>query len=210
MKTDFVKFNKPVLIGLTGGPEVGKTEAATIFARKGAIVISADAIGHILLRDDQKIRKKLIKLFGDNVLTAKGEFDRKKIGAIVFNKPDILALYNEIIHPLLLKYLKKELTKQSKNSRRKMVIVDAALIFEWGIADWFDLILTVTAKRNLRLKRLCRKGLSCYQAEKRLALQLPQREKVSLADYVIENNTNRLHLAKKVEKFIKLVDNLLA
>ena len=90
-----------------------------------------------------------------------------------------------------------------------MVVIDAALIFEWGIADWFDFILVVTAKRDIRLNRLCHKGLSRNQAEKRLALQLPQRLKVDLADYVIENNSSRLHLAKKVDRFVEAVKNLL-
>jgi len=208
MNKSTLRFKKPVLVGLTGGPEVGKSEVSKILAKKGAKIISADAIGHMLLRNNKSIKKKLINLFGKGVLTNTGDFDRKKIGAVVFDGPEIMASYNEIIHPPLIKHLKRELTKLSQNRRYRIVVVDAALIFEWGIADWFDLILVVTAKRDLRLNRLCRKGLSRNQAKKRLASQLPQRLKVDLADYVIENNSSRLHLAKKVDRFVEAVKNL--
>lgn len=209
MDKSTLRFKKPVLVGLTGGPEVGKSEVSKILAKKGAKIISADAIGHMLLRNNKSIKKILINLFGKGVLTNTGDFDRKKIGAVVFDDPEIMASYNEIIHPPLIKHLKRELTKLSQNRRYRIVVVDAALIFEWGIADWFDLILVVTAKRDLRLSRLCRKGLRRNQAEKRLASQLPQRLKVALADYVIENNSSRLHLAKKVDRFVEAIENLL-
>jgi len=209
MDKSTLRLKKPVLVGLTGGPEVGKSEVSKILAKKGAKIISADAIGHMLLRNNKSIKKKLINLFGKEVLTNNGDFDRKKIGAVIFNDPEIMVSYNEIIHPPLIKHLKRELTKLSQNRRYRIVVVDAALIFEWGIADWFDLILVVTAKRDLRLSRLCRMGLSRNQAEKRLASQLPQRLKVDLADYVIGNNSSRLHLAKKVDRFVEAVKNLL-
>jgi len=207
-KFDF-RLKKPVLIGLTGGPEVGKSEVSKILAKNGAKIINADAVGHMILRDNKSVKKKLITLLGRDVLTDAGDFDRKKIGAVVFSDSEIMASYNEIIHPPLIRHLKKELLRLSQSRRYKMVVVDAALIFEWGIADWFDFILVVTAKRDLRLSRLCYKGLSRNQAKKRLASQLPQRLKIGLADYVIENNSSRLHLARKVDRFVKAIENLL-
>jgi dephospho-CoA kinase len=209
MEKNAARFRKPILVGLTGTPGAGKTEAAKIMAKKGAKIISADAIGHTLLQNNKIIKNKLIKLFGNDIMTGKGDLDRQKIGAIVFNDADKMASFNAIIHPPLLKHLKKELTDWIKNRRLKMIVVDAALIFEWGIANWFDLILVVTASREMRLKRICHLGLSRNQAKKRIACQLPQREKAALADYIIENNSTRLHLAKKVESFIAKVNDLL-
>ena len=202
-------YKKPVLIGLTGGPGVGKTEVAKIISKKNAVVISADKIGHELLKDNERIERRVIKLLGDHILDDRKNLDRKKIGGIVFADEEMMASYNAIIHPELLKCLKNELDKSSKYSRKLMVVVDAALIFEWQIANWFDFILAVTAKRELRLNRIRRNGFSLSRAKKRVASQLPQRLKIGLADYVIENNSNRSILTRNIDKFIEAIKRLL-
>ena len=89
-----------------------------------------------------------------------------------------------------------------------MVVVDAALIFEWGIADWFDIIVVVTAPRQKRLERLHRLGLSFRQAQKRIAAQLPQRVKISLADYVVCNDSGRRHLKSEIDRFAGIIKKL--
>jgi dephospho-CoA kinase len=195
------KIKKALTIGLTGGPGVGKSEVAKILTENGAQVISADAIGHDLLDNNLNLRRKLINFFGEDIVDRQNKPDRRKIGAIVFNNGAKLAVLNSIIHPLLLKKLKQEMTAKTKTKRR-LIVVDAALIFEWGIANWFDLILVVNAKRDIRLKRICRAGLGIKQARQRVASQIPQRDKIALADYIIENNSSRSALRKKVEQFI--------
>ena len=202
-------YKKPVLIGLTGGPGVGKTEVAKIISRKSTIVISADKIGHKLLKDNERIKRRVIELLGNHILDDRKNLDRKKIGEIIFQNEEVMASYNAIIHPELLKRLKNEFDKSSKYSRKLMVVVDAALIIEWGIANWFDFILVITARRELRLNRIRLNRFSLRQAKKRIASQLPQRLKVSLADYVIENNSNRSVLTKNIDKFIEAIKRLL-
>lgn len=196
------KLTRPVIIGLTGGPGVGKTEVTKILTKRGVKVISADAIGHRLLEDDRRIWRKLIALFGYDVLTKDGIFDRQKIGMIVFNDFEKLAEFNEIIHPLLLKQLRREILNLKHKGRDRIIVVDAALIFEWGIAHWFDLILVVNVPRKERIERICRTGLSRHQAQRRMASQLPHKDKVALADYVINNDKDRKSLEKNVDKFI--------
>ena len=202
-------YKKPVLIGLTGGPGVGKTEVAKIISKKNAVVISADKIGHKMLKDNERIKRRVMKLLGDHILDNRKNLDRKKIGGIVFADKEMMALYDAIIHPELLKRLKNEFDKSSKYSRKLMVVVDAALIIEWGIVNWFDFVLVITAKRELRLNRIRQGGLSLNQARKRIASQFPQRLKVSLADYVIENNSNCSVLTKNIDKFIEAIKRLL-
>jgi len=201
------KIKKTLAIGLTGGPGVGKSEVAKILTGYGAEVINADKIGHQLLENNLNLRRKLINLLGDEIIDKQNKLDRRKIGSTVFSDEGRLMAFNNIIHPLLLKNLKREMTTASKMGRRP-VIVDAALIFEWGIANWFDLILVVNAVRDIRLKRICRSGLSINQARQRIAAQMPQREKIALADYLIENNSSRLALKKKIEQFISKIEIL--
>lgn len=197
----------PVMIGLTGGPGVGKTEVANILAKRRIKVISADAIGHRLLMDDRRIKRQLITLFGCDVLTEDGAFDRQKIGMIVFNDFEKLARFNNIIHPPLLKHLRRELMSLKREGRNRIIVVEAALIFEWGIAHWFDLMLVIDVPRDKRIERIYRTGLSRHQAQRRMASQISQKDKVALADYVIDNSKSRSFLEKNVNKFLSEVRN---
>jgi dephospho-CoA kinase len=199
---------KTMVIGLTGSPMAGKSEVAAILARKGAGIIKADIIGHKLLEKNRTIRKKLLKLFGNKVLDNNDNFNRSTIGDIVFNDYEMLQSYNRIIHPPLLRQLKKDIREFSERQSLKMIVVDAALIFEWGIADWFDIIIVVSAKKNIIIKRFLDKGFKRWQAERRLASQLPQKEKISLADYVIENNFSPADLRKQVIEFVRKLNEM--
>lgn len=195
------RSKKPLLIGLTGGPGAGKSTVAKLMKAARAKMIDADAIGHSLLAHNRAVIKNTEKLFGNAVLGKKG-LDRKLIGDIVFGDDSARRAFNRIIHPPLLRQLKKELTQSAAEKSTGTVVVDAALIFEWGIADWFDLIIVVAASRAGRIARLREAGLSMMQARKRFAAQLDQKDKVALADYVIKNDGNHAALEKEVRKLM--------
>jgi dephospho-CoA kinase len=201
------KVNKQLLIGITGGPGVGKTEAAKILERHGVFVISADKIGHQILENNRRIRREIQAMFGDSTFDTNGKPNRKLIGEKVFANQKLLTDFNSLIHPLLLRIVKKELNKAAK-SGKKLVAVDAALIYEWGIANWFDILVVVDANRENRLRRLAKNGLSRSRAAQRISLQMPQKDKKDLADFVVVNNGNLLNLKDKIGKLVKLLKGL--
>lgn len=199
---------KTLVIGLTGGPGVGKSEVAGFLKMKNALVINADAIGHEILAKSDSVKRKLVKLLGREIVSPDGSLNRSIIGRKVFGNRELMYEFNRIIHPPLLRQLKKRIVRAA-SKQAKLIVVDAALIFEWGIADWFDFILVVHARRAVRLRRLSKEGLSVNQASRRIASQMPQRDKLALADFVIENNSTRAVLRRKISKFInKLEENL--
>lgn len=193
---------RPILIGLTGGPGVGKSEIAKLLARRGAEVIHADRIGHEVLDQDDQVQRRVVNLLGTAVIGNSGRPDRQRIRAIVFQDLEKMAGYNRIVHPPLLRKLKEQLRRFEQSRRLRMVVVDAALIFEWGIADWFDIVVVADAPRQTRLRRLRQSGISHRDAIRRIALQIPQREKAQLADYVMHNNSTKRQLAREVERFL--------
>jgi dephospho-CoA kinase len=194
-----------VILGLTGVPGAGKTSAANHLRTRGATVLSGDQIGREVVEQDPALLKKLVRALGESTLSEDGSMDRKRVGQIVFRDPVALSKLNAIIHPPLLRALKGKLRAAGMKQPRRPVVVDAALIFEWGIADWFDYILVITARRDLRIRRLMRSGLSLRQASSRIGSQLPQRTKAALADYVIENNGNRAGLKRKLDEFLGIL-----
>jgi dephospho-CoA kinase len=190
-----------MILGLTGGPGTGKSLAAEFLKSKGAIVLSGDDIGRRAVDDFPPILRKLAKTFGNAILNPDGTLNRQGLGKVVFGDESALKALNLIVHPQLLKILKSDLKKYSSKKRR-LIVIDAALIYEWGIANWCDYILVVSAKRDLRIKRLTVRGLTRAEAVYRIASQIPDSEKKALADFVIENNGTSAELRKQVYQLV--------
>ncbi len=193
-------------IGLTGAPGAGKSLAAEYLRAKGAVIISGDEAGRQVIRRYPSTLRKLTRVFGDSIQTDDGILDRRKLGRLVFGDPLAMKKLNAIIHPNLLRILKSEIKKTKSRKKRGLVVVDAALIFEWGIEKWFDTILVITAMRETRIQRLLDSGLTRKEAVSRIGSQIHQRRKAAMADYVIENNGNRSQLKRGINRFLKSLE----
>jgi dephospho-CoA kinase len=194
-----------IVIGLTGGPGTGKSLAASYLKKKGALILSGDDAGKQAVDDHPAVLRNLVKAFGPEILNSDNTLNRRKLGSIAFSDVEAHRTLNKIVHPQLLQILRSDLKTHRRKNKTKWAVIDAALIFEWGIADWCDYILVVTARRNVRLARLKAQGLSRKQAEDRIRSQIPDRDKIALADYVIKNNGTKVALKKEVNKFLKLL-----
>ncbi len=192
-------------IGLTGGLGCGVSEVARILAEKGVPVVSGDRAGHKALTSDD-IKAALVERFGASVVLPDGTVDRRTLGGLVFSDRDALRDLNRIIHPTLLQILQKETIEQEQKSG--VVIVDAALIYEWELTDFFDCIIAVTAPLETRLLRVMRRdGLSRGDALQRLQAQLPIEEKAKRADYVIINDGSLEKLRTQTEEIWKRIND---
>ena len=187
-----------MLIGLTGGPGAGKSTAAGYLKKQGVAVISGDEIGKEVIENGPAVLKMLKRDFGSSIIDNKGRLDRRKLGGLVFGHDKELKKLNRIVHPRLLRILRARINDYKRRRRTDLIVVDAALIFEWGIGAWFDIVLTVSANRDIRISRLIKSGLSRSEAVKRISSQIPQRVKASRADYVIENNGSRGRLKREI------------
>lgn len=190
-----------ILIGLTGGPGAGKSLAAKYLEFKGAVIISGDETGKEVLESSSSMLNKIRRNFGDSYFNADGSLDRKGLARTVFGNSAKLKKLNAIVHPPLLRLLKSKIDRYRKSSSKKIVVVDAALIYEWGIEDWFDRVLVITASRSIRIARMMQAGLTRKEAENRIRSQIPQKIKAARADFVIDNNGGRIALRNKIYAF---------
>ncbi len=201
-----------MIIGITGGIGSGKSTVAGFFEKWGASVIDVDKLGWRVLEEKQQ---EIKKVFGDKVFQdsssrpsrldrarrgpRNGRIDRKKLGKIVFENPEKKKIFDSIIHPLLIKKLRKQLlTLNSQLSTP--VVVDCALIYEWRINNWFDKIILVTSDYKKKLQRLMDSGYTQKEAEDRIHSQLPDSEKKKTADWIIENNSNLRTLGQNAKR----------
>lgn len=176
------------VVGLTGGIGSGKSTFAGMLADRGAIVIDADALGHAALAPGEPAWHSVVDQFGDEVLAAGSmDIDRKRLAAIVFADPEKLAALNAIVHPVILGRIAD--TLETLRGTDSVVILDAALILEMGMAEAMDTIIVVTSSRTRRRERLMRdRKMTSDAVAARMATQARDEDLVARADIVVAND----------------------
>ena len=199
-----------LIIGLTGGIVSGKSTVASMFKDLGAKIIDADKLGHSVILPQKPAWKKITRLFGKDILRNDLTIDREQLGKIVFANQILLKKLNEITHPEIMKLIKKEinLARNENHNQEKILIIDAALIYEVKIDRLMDKIIVVYIDEDEQIKRLTnRNNLSKKEALQRIKSQMPIKEKVKMADYVIDNSSS---LGKTKEQVKKIWKNLVS
>lgn len=176
------------VIGLTGNICSGKSTVAGFLAEHGAIVISADEIGHEALKPFSQTWERVVDAFGREILRRDNEVDRKKLGDIVFSDPDALTRLNGIMHPGMHEVARRRI-EELRRSGSRVVVVEAPLLIEANWLDLVDEVWVANASEETMVKR-CRNrsGLSDAQARARIAAQMPSGEKVKYGDVVINTD----------------------
>jgi dephospho-CoA kinase len=195
-----------LIVGLTGGIVGGKSIVASMFKDLGAKIIDADKLGHSVILPHKPAWKKIVNLFGKDILRNNLTIDREKLGKTVFTNQALLKKLNEITHPEIIKILKKEidLVKNTTHNRGKILIIDAALIYEAKIDRLMDKIIVVYINEDEQINRLTkRNNLSKRDALQRIKSQMPMKKKAEMADYVIDNSSSLDKTKKQVEKIWK-------
>lgn len=193
-----------ILIGITGGIASGKTEVSRVFQKKGAIILSGDQIGKEVVEKNRMVLKELTRTFGNEILNKKRKLDRRKLGRIAFASTDAKEKLDRIIHPYLLRELRKRVESLREKRYKGIAVVDAALIVEWGLQKELDSLVLVQCRREDRIKRLQeQKGYSRKEALDRIKSQLPEYAKRKLADFVIKNDQGLTELREKANRVWK-------
>jgi len=184
---------KPTIlrVGLTGNIAVGKSTVARWMASFGCHVLDADILGHQCLEPNETTYDRVVDAFGPSVLQEDGTIDRSLLGARVFSDDDNRAKLEAIIHPAIRTKEQLQVDQIERRSGPGIVVTEAALLYETGSVDRYQRIVVVTALEDLCLKRLLDRGLSTNEAYDRMATQMAQAEKSTLADYVIDNSGDR-------------------
>jgi dephospho-CoA kinase len=175
-------------VGLTGGIASGKSLAAQLFVQKGASLIDADLIARDVVCPGAEGFQPVIDAFGSGIITASGQLDREKLGAIVFADPEKRKLLDAILHPLIINRIFSRLGDLSQQRYNGIVIADIPLLFECGLRERFDKTVLVYSSPEMQQQRLMqRNGITREPARQRMSSQMAIDEKRRYADYIIEN-----------------------
>lgn len=175
-------------VGLTGNVASGKTTVADRWREAGVTVVDADQLGHAVLEEDAEAREALVAEFGRGILSPDQKIDRAALGEAAFAEPGRVAKLNAIVHPPLLERLDRAL-EEAREAGADLAVVDAALVFEFGLGAVLDLLVLVTAPGGIREERLRQgRGMDAEHFRRIMETQMPDEEKAAACDYVIVND----------------------
>ena len=187
------------VIGLTGGIGTGKTQVSGILSHLGATVINADLVGHEAYLPNTETWQEVVNAFGRQILTESDEIDRRALGGIVFSDPEQLKRLNAIMHPRIFDMIQERI-ERLKDDGVKNVVVEAALLIE---ANWTPLateVWVLTSSGDDVVQRLLsRSNMTEETIKARIDSQMPQDERVTYADAIINNDGDLGSLRERVE-----------
>jgi len=178
---------RPFVIGVTGNIACGKSSVSRLLDEFGATVIDADRVYHELIQSGMPLQDALRDRFGDVVVGADRQIDRKALGAIVFADPAALADLDRLTHPVVV----AETIVRIEDARTRIVVVDAVKLYESGIAECCDEVWLVICNPEVQLSRLMlRNGIDRADAERRIAAQPPLETKIIQSSRIIDNSSD--------------------
>lgn len=170
-----------VVIGVGGNIGAGKTTVARVFQRLGAKYIAADEIGWTVL---PMINDALKQRFGKQIMQGM-RINKQRLRELVFSDMRNLEFLNRISHPILI----RRIIDKIKKIKSGIVVVDAALLFNWPeVYALVDYPIMVRSRSNKMMVRAKNKGISESLFRKILSLQQDEEEMAARAAFVIDNN----------------------
>lgn len=179
---------KLLRVGVTGGIGSGKSTVCQIFNSLKIPIYYADIWAKWILSTDEAVIEKVKKIFGEEAYLPDGQYNRPLVAKIAFAAPEKLAALNEIVHPAIENH-SRQWHEHWQQANKPYTIKEAALMIESGSHKFLDKLIVVTAPEDLRIQRVCqRDGLTENEVRARIKNQLPEEEKVKLADFTIKND----------------------
>jgi dephospho-CoA kinase len=194
------KTTKNILkIAVTGGAGSGKTSVCNRFKELGVTVINSDEIAREAVAKDSPAYEKIVHRFGKKVLLNNGQLNRQMLRSTIVKDDDARRALEKITHPEITKLMRQKMA-QAERDGDNCVLAEVPLLFELGMEKHFDLVVVVSADHNLRVKRLAeRDGIHHDEAENLIKVQMPEKEKVKQATFVLINEGSKEELAGSVD-----------
>ncbi|MHB9056487.1 MAG: dephospho-CoA kinase [Paludibacteraceae bacterium] len=197
-------MKQPIIIGITGGIGGGKSTFSRHLMRRGELVYDTDLEAKILQNTDESLITSIKAEFGDDVYNS-GGLNRVKLAKIVFSDSDKLHRLNNIVHPAVVEDFKKWI---KKNSDRKFLFIECAILFEGGFNALVDKVVVVTAPENVRIQRVMMRDCQTEEnVRARIRNQMKEQEKANLGDWVFDTD-NMEFPHKRADDFLEMLNSL--
>jgi dephospho-CoA kinase len=194
------------ILGLCGGSGSGKGLASKSFLSYGIPALDTDALYHSMIERDSECARELISEFGEQIKGDNGGINRVALRNAVFEKDgERLKRLDEIAHRHILAECRLWL-KEKEKEKCPAAIIDAPLLFESGFDRECDIIISVIAPKEERIKRImARDNLTSAEAEARIRSQKSDEFLKAHSHYLIYNNTTNEALISQVAEICRLI-----
>ena len=190
------------LVALTGGIASGKSTISRRLAEHGAVIVDADQIVREVQQPGSPVLAAIAGAFGDGMLRPDGSLDRAALGGRVFGDDAAIARLNAIVHPAVREESARRFAAAFRADPDAVVVYDVPLLVEARVDDPWELIVVAHAPADVRAKRLVGlRGMSGAEAAARIASQVPDEERLRIADVVIDT-------AGTLDQTVQQVDEL--
>ncbi len=177
------------LVALTGGIGSGKSSVSERLAERGAAIIDADAVVKDLQRPGRPVYEAMVERWGaDRIVASDGSLDRAAVAGIVFGDDDELKALNKLVHPAVRAEMRYQADELASTDR--VVVFDIPLLAEGGDdRRGASAVVVVDLPIEVAVARLVEhRGFDAADAEARIAAQATREQRLSIADYVIDNS----------------------
>ena len=186
------------MIGILGGMYSGKSTVAAELAKLGCAVIDVDSISHRLL-EEKDVLKKIVRVFGKEILDDKGKISRSALANRVFGDPAKLKTLTGILHPLIMVRAEQLITQCAPQPAVRAIVLDIPLLVEVGWEKRCDHLIFVDCAPPIRLERAKKTGVfDADQLKIRENLQISLDKKKRIADNIVDNNSDLSGLSKQI------------
>jgi dephospho-CoA kinase len=173
-----------------------------MLAARGAHYLQADTLAHQLYAPGTKTYDAVVSAFGRAILNPDGSIHRGRLANLAF--PHRIAELNAIVHPSVVAAQNLWMADAERSDPDGAAVVEAALLLEAGADTDFDKLIVVTCNFEQKVERYAQRAnisLEGARAEvrRRSAAQMPDEEKASRADYVIDNSGSVEQTARQVD-----------
>ena len=185
-------------IAITGNIGSGKSYVSSLFKELDIPVFDSDCEAKRLY-DRPEVKCMMVERFGSEIYREDGTLDRQMMASKIFCDSCALGFVESVLYPALNEYFAEWADQQDA----PYVLYESALIFEKHLEAMFDAVIVVAASEPVRIRRvMTRDHCTEEQVRARMALQLPQSEKVTKADYVIvhENDDEDESLMEQIHR----------
>lgn len=175
-------------VAICGLPSTGKSTVLEYFSTITPYTYNSDILIHEFLETDEA-RLFIKKLCGK-------ELNRQELSHVIFSNRIKQKELENFLHPWLIKTLKKQAEKASKEGAL-LFVVEVPLLFEIGFDSWFDYIICTVSKKEDALERWTNKGFTEKEYCRRINRFFPidtYKDNLSL----IIDNTNDKQSMKKI------------
>ena len=191
-------------IGLTGSIGMGKSTTAAMFAEYGVPVFDADAAVHALYAPGGRAVPLIRAVFPD-AITSEGGVDRAALAAHMRADPLNLDVLASFIHPWV-RDMRDAFVAEARRGGARAVVFDIPLLFETGGEAQVDAVVVVSAPAAVQRERvLTRPGMSEEQFQHILSRQMPDADKRSRADYVIDTSRGLDDARRQVREVLQAI-----